>query len=175
MKPTRRSITRRGFGCILGGAFSAAAAPSGRLTWDHVGGEQQTLEFRYRADAQISVLSVPLLHRAGAGGGSVIWREAAEPGGSLVRFLEFNGFSLPAQAAGLNRLGFIREMSRLEGPHSTESIYFGLMTSSPEESADQARRTLHSTAKEQQYTAIDGRILPGDQHSIRCERAQSGP
>ena len=35
------------------------------------------------------------------------------------------------------------------------------MTASPEESADQARRTLRSTEKEQAYTAIDGRIASG--------------
>jgi hypothetical protein len=43
----------------------------------------------------------------------------------------------------------------------TESLYFGLMTASPEETAEEARKALHSTAKEATYTAIDGRVASG--------------
>jgi hypothetical protein len=114
---------------------------------------------RYRADAQVLVLGVPLLRREGVGGGSVMWREF--DAGGPTRLLEFNGFSTPERAAGLNRLGFIREMTRTsEG--GAESIYFGLMTASPEESAAEARKALHSGVKEQVYTVIDGRIAAGE-------------
>jgi hypothetical protein len=132
-----------------------------RLSWsDGKDDPSHTRERRYRADAQVLLLGLPLLHRRGVGGGSVLWRESAEAGGGILRLLEFNGYSLPARAAGLNRLGFIREMCRLTDAKSVESIYFGLMTASPEESAEQARKALHSTAKEQAYTVIDGRVMP---------------
>jgi hypothetical protein len=115
---------------------------------------------RYRADAQVLVLSLPILRRSGVGGGSVTWREWREPGG-LMRQLEFTGYSTPERAAGLNRMGFIREKSSREDQAVRESNYFGVMTASAEESADEARKALHSTATEAAYTAIEGRIAGG--------------
>lgn len=165
-----RAITRRLFGRTLGGAmlsFAGSAASFDRLSWGQASGEAQSLERHYRADAQVMVLGVSLFHREGVGGGSVLWRESSEAGGAALRLLEFNGYSLPARAAGLNRLGFIREMCRVVDAKSVESIYFGLMTASPEESAAQARGALHSTAKEQAYTVIDGRVVPsGSEASV---------
>ncbi len=164
------AITRRWFGRTLGGAMlsiSGAGAPFDRLSWSQEGGSAQALERHYRADAQVTVLGVSLFHREGVGGGSVLWRESSEAGGVTLRLLEFNGYSLPARAAGLNRLGFIREMCRVVDAKSVESIYFGLMTASPEESAAQARGALQSTAKEQAYTVIDGRVVPsGSEASV---------
>jgi hypothetical protein len=92
------------------------------------------------------------------GGGNAVWRESTAPEGGLLRFLEFTGFSLPERAAGLNRMGFIRELSRFADKSPTESIYFGLMTSSPEESAEEARRALTAHTTEIAYSAIEGRI-----------------
>jgi hypothetical protein len=117
-------------------------------------------ERRYRADAQILVLSVPILRRSGVGGGSVVWREWREPAGAM-RLLEFTGYSNPDRAAGLNRLGLIRETSRREDNAIRESSYFGVMTASPEESAEEAHKALHSTATEAAYTAIHGHIAGG--------------
>jgi hypothetical protein len=108
----------------------------------------------------VVLLGLPLLHRTRVGGGDAIWRESSTPDGSLLRFLEFTGFSLPERAAGLNRMGFIRELSRYTGKSPTESIYFGLMTSSPEETAEEARRALVAHATEVAYSAIEGRIAP---------------
>jgi hypothetical protein len=117
-------------------------------------------ERRYRADAQILVLSLPILRRSGVGGGSVVWREWREPAG-LNRLLEFTGYSNPERAAGLSRLGMIRETSRGDGHAPRESSYFGVMTASPEESAEEAHKALHSAATEAVYTAIHGRIADG--------------
>jgi len=116
-----------------------------------------TMTRRYRADAQILLLSLPILHRTGVGGGSVSWREWREASG-LIRQLEFTGYSSPERAAGLNRLGFIRERSCRDDQAVRESSYFGVMTASPEESAEEAHKALHSTAAETTYTAIHGRI-----------------
>lgn len=117
-------------------------------------------ERRYRADAQILVLSLPIFRRSGVGGGSVVWREWRESAG-LFRLLEFTGYSNPERAAGLNRLGFIRETSSGEPNAIREASYFGVMTASPEESAAEAQKALHSNATEAAYTAIHGRIAGG--------------
>jgi len=114
----------------------------------------------------IAAGSLPLLHRADVGSGSVVWRESALPGGATLRLLEFTGFSRPDRAAGLNRLGFLRELSRMTGDEVAESLYLGLMTSSPEESVEEARQALHTHASEVTYTAINGRVGAGDSRAV---------
>jgi hypothetical protein len=159
-------LSRRAFGWSLAGALlsrvCAAAEPDrpGRLVWSAEPAPRLNLERRYRADAQVLLFGLTLLRREGVGGGSVLWREY-EAGGA-ARLLEFNGFSTPARAAGLNRLGFIREMARISGSEMPECGYFGLITASPEESAEAARKALNSGAKEQAYTAIEARLAPGE-------------
>jgi len=159
-------ITRRAWSRLLGGTACwsllrctrAAALPAiERLTWDTSPVDIHN-ERRYRADAQVLLLSIPLLRREDVGSGSVVWKESAVAGGATLRLLEFTGFSRPDRAAGLNRLGFLREISRMTGDLVSESLYLGVMTSSPEESVEQARQALHSRASEVTYTAIDGRI-----------------
>jgi hypothetical protein len=117
-------------------------------------------ERRYRADAQILFLSLPIYRRSGVGGGSVVWREWRESGGPS-RLLEFTGYSDPQHAAGLNRLGFIRETSSGEPNAIREASYFGVMTASPEESAEEARKALQSTAADAAYAAIRGHVAGG--------------
>ena len=142
-------------------ALHAAGMPhTDRLNWDTPVGPDASNQRQYRADAQVMLLGVPLLHRTRVGGGNAVWRELSMPEGGLLRFLEFTGFSLPERAAGLNRMGFIRELSRYTDKSPTESIYFGLMTSSPEESAEDARKALVAHATEVAYSAIEGRIAP---------------
>jgi hypothetical protein len=134
-----KTLSRRAlFGTLAG----AALAPFGRTA-------PASCERRYRADAQVLFFGVPLVHRQGVGGASAVWRESD----STVRTLEFTGYSSPDRAAGLNRMGFLKETAR-----PGECVYFGLMTASPEESAEQARNALRPAQKEQAYTAIDGRI-----------------
>src|SRR5579883_2807687 len=146
---TRRSCLERLF-CALGGAGMLRSAALPRLTWDAAlpartnALPSQAAERHYRADAQIIILGLPLLHRGGVGGGSAVWRESVLSQGDRLRFLEFTGYSLPERASGLNRVGFIRELARLEDAEPTESIYFGVMTSSPEESAEEARKAIQS-------------------------------
>jgi hypothetical protein len=88
----------------------------------------------------------------------VRWHEFEDRG--ECRLLEFSGFSLPERTAGLNRVGLIRELGRSAADVS-ECTYFGLMTASPEESAEQARHALKTGGDEQAYTAIRGRVAPG--------------
>ncbi len=148
-------MKRREFGRILAGALLARAGRGAG-----VGADDFRLERRYRADAQILVFSLPIFRRQGVGAGSVLWREWREPAGRM-RLLEFAGYSNPERSAGLNRLGFIRETSRRDEQAIRETSYFGVMTASPEESADEARKALHSAAAEAAYAAISGRIAGG--------------
>jgi hypothetical protein len=134
------------------------AAVEGRLELEGQPRADLSLDRHYRADAQVIVLSVPLLHRTSVGGGSVQWSEWAEANGGSQRLIEFLGFSAPERAAGLNRLGFIRELTRTAPGGVRDAIYFGLMTASNEESAEEARKALHSKATESAYTVIEGRI-----------------
>jgi hypothetical protein len=155
-----RKVSRRSLGRMLalGPLFrfiGSCQSRAARLEWREEPAAGSAIRRNYRADAQVVLLSVPLLRRTGVGGGSVVWSEEAG-----VRLLEFNGYSLPEHAAGLNRLGFIRELARVqEGP--PEVLYFGLMTSSPEESAAEAQKALHQKLQNQLYTAIEGRVAPG--------------
>jgi hypothetical protein len=146
-------ISRRLFAwSLLGLAFPFRLRPDAPVS----------LERRYRADAAILLLSVPLFHRSDVGGGSVVWSEPANGGnGKPHRTLEFVGYSNPARAAGLNRLGFIHETSGGDASGRDEATYFGLMTSSPEESMEAARKSLKSDKKDAAFTAIDGRVTAG--------------
>lgn len=147
-----KSMTRRTVAKLLAGALLPPGLRRG-VAGDLAG----TLRRRYRADAQVLFLSVPILRRSGVGCGNVLWREWRETAG-MLRLLEFAGYSNPDRAAGLNRLGFIRETSCRDENAYREASYFGVMTASPEESADEARKSLHSTAAEATYSAIRGRI-----------------
>ena len=99
----------------------------------------------YRADAIILVLGITIFRRAGVGGGQASLEETGE-GASLRRTLFFAAGSDPKHAHGLNRLGWIREV--VLGPASTpsESTYFGVLTSSPEESLEHARKAVDDPA-----------------------------
>lgn len=159
---TRRRWSQVLAGAALGGLFQRGSAADlagvNRLSWDAAPGPDAGRERRYRATAQILLLSLPLVRWANVGGGSAVWREAGSSDKSVLRFLEFTGFSQPERAAGLNRLGFIREMSRIAPGGTAESLYFGLMTASPEDTAEDARKALHPTSKQAAYTAIDSRL-----------------
>jgi len=174
MTTARHCFTRRDFGRLCAAALFfrrlfLRAAGSAPLTWVAQPDASAGVERRYRADAQIVLLSIPVLHRANVGDGAAVWRESAAEDGAEVRLLEFTGRSAPERAAGLNRFGMVQELSRtVGGPGAAagngagmEAIYFGLMTSSPEVSAAEARKALHSNAKEVWFSAIEGRIGAG--------------
>ena len=166
MTASLRGLTRRNFGrictiALLFGKRCLRAGEGSPLAWVAQPDPSTGLERRYRADAQVILLSIPLLRRQGVGDGAAIWRESTAVDGARVRLLEFSGRSEPERAAGLNRFGFVRELSRTADRERTESIYFGLMTASPEESAAEARRALHPTAKDALYSAVEGHIAAG--------------
>ena len=164
-------ITRRNWVKLLAGAAALAAlrrkAHASGLAWNAPAANLAGCQRRYRVDAQVVLFSVPLMRRMGVGAGAAAWREASE-GAGTTRVLEFSAFSLPEHAAGLNRLGFVEERIRLAGDGMAEAIYFGLMTAAAEESADEARKALHSSARQVAYAAVDARI---EGHSMETATA----
>ena len=143
---------------ILSGPGAVLAAPAvDGLIWDQPR-SRPTVERRYRADAQVLLMSLPLFHRSAVGGGSVVWSNWRDANGNSFRHLEFLGYSLPERTAGLNRLGFIRELARSNPNDAGEAIYFGLMTASNEATAEEAKAALDAKNTEVPYSAIEGRI-----------------
>jgi hypothetical protein len=125
---TRRHFGRICAGALLFGKRLLLAAKPESLTWTAKPQSSAGWERRYRADAQVTILGITILHRRNVGDGSCAWRECAAESGGTVRLLEFAGRSAPERAAGLNRFGFVQELSRTG--NNAEAIYFGMMTSS---------------------------------------------
>src|SRR5262245_39714479 len=110
---SRREFQRVCAGLLLFGRRWAQAGDGGfGLTWVSQPEPAAGAGLRYRADAWVILLSVPLLKRSSVGDGSALWRESRDQEGTLFRLLEFRGRSAPERAAGLNRFGMIQELSR---------------------------------------------------------------
>ncbi|HEV3197507.1 MAG TPA: hypothetical protein VGZ73_06355 [Bryobacteraceae bacterium] len=120
---------------------------------------------RYRADAAILLLGITIFRRSGVGGGEASVQETLD-GTSTTRTLFFAAGSDPARAHGLNRVGWIREVVRESNSTPTELQYFGVMTASPEESLEHARKSIATpAASRSMYSAVSGRNTPGDSRS----------
>jgi len=142
----------------------AAAAPLlevDRIVEGLAGPAASRISFTYRADAVIVLLSVPVFRRAGVGSGFASLEQAAHDDNGYYS-LRFAGASRPERAAGLDRVGAIREVVREQGATLSEAAYFGVLTSSPEETLEEGRRSLGKAAnKWNDYTAIDGQSRCG--------------
>jgi len=113
----------------------------------------------------ILFLGIAIFRRAGVGGGQASLEEAGE-GAAMRRTLFFAAGSDPKRAHGLSRLGWIREV--VLGPASTpsEATYFGVLTSSPEESLEHARKSVDaSPSGRSTFAAVNGRNTPGRSRS----------
>ncbi|HYI98022.1 MAG TPA: hypothetical protein VEX68_31075 [Bryobacteraceae bacterium] len=157
---SRRDVFR----CLVGGlAFRRIATPLEveRLERDSPLPSISKQTGSYRADAAISFLGMTVLRRKGVGGGSIEFEEAQNE--SLRKLnITFKAGSLPDRAGGLNRVGYIQEICVEEKSKLREAAYFGIMTSSPEESFADAKGALNKQDKDGlRYTAIDGVNLTG--------------
>jgi hypothetical protein len=120
---------------------------------------------RYRADAVILLLGLPIYKRAAVGGGQVSVEETRE-GGQLRRTLFFAGGSDPKRAQGLKRIGWIREVVLGSESIPSQADYFGVLTSSPEESLENARKSVAGPQSGQSlFTAVNGRHTAGQSRS----------
>ena len=145
-------------------AAPTASAPPG-LGENPAGAGSRTTSRTYRADAVILFLGISIYRRAGVGGGQVSLEETGE-GASLRRTFFFAGGSDPKRAHGLSRLGWMREV--VLGPASTPSQadYFGVLTSSPEESLEHARQSVAEPASGRSiFSAVSGRNTAGHSRS----------
>ena len=149
--------SRRGFtGWLL-------ALIVGRRCAESAGIEIQPVLKRYRADAAILLLGITIYKRAGVGSGQVSVEETGE-GAEARRTLFFAAGSDPKRAHGLARLGWMREVAH--GPAPGETEYFGVMTSSPEESLDSARKSVDAApGGSSLFAAVNGRHTAGRSRS----------
>jgi len=119
---------------------------------------------RYRADAVILLVGIPIFKRSGVGTGQVSVEESGE-GPQAARTLFFAAGADPKRAHGLSRLGWMRETSR-----AAETEYFGVMTSSPEESLDSARKSVDATpGAHSVFAAVNGRHTAGRTRSALAQ------
>jgi hypothetical protein len=117
------------------------AAPSTSPSANTVEAPQRAKLRRYRADAAILLLGMPVYRRSAVGDGEASVEDTGE-GPSLRRTLFFGAGSDPKRARGLSRLGWMRET--VLGPEAAPSQigYSGVLSSSPEESLDHARQSV---------------------------------
>jgi hypothetical protein len=138
------------------------------------GREVEQSSRRYRADAVITFLGIPIYSRQGVGSGYAIveqWRE----GTSRVMSLQFAAGSLPKRAAGLNRLGFLQEMVKWDGSGAVDVGYFGFMTTSKEESLEEGRKALAEGGRgEGLYKVVVGGIERGQARSRTLDLTGGG-
>jgi len=120
---------------------------------------------RYRADAAILLFGITIFRRAGVGSGQASLEESGEPSAKSVS-LFFAAGSDPKRAHGLKRLGWIRETTLESGSALTEASYFGLMTSSPEDNLENAKKAINGPqAGKSPYSAVKGSNITGRSRS----------
>jgi len=160
---SRRNLGRMLMACLFGGSClrPARAANAPLLAVDRlVEGLSESsaprLSRSYRADAVIVLLSLPVYRRTDVGGGFASISEVVGEEGRHYS-LRFAGASRPERAAGLDRMGTIHEVAIERSAALSEAAYFGVLTSSPEETLEQGRRSLgKSRGGWNEYSAIDG-------------------
>lgn len=165
-------FSRRGFaGFLLAPLFGSLrlngqpSAPPPGPGESATGASPRTRSRTYRCDAVILFLGISIFRRAGVGGGQASLEQTGE-GASLRRTLFFAGGSDPKRAHGLSRLGWIREV--VLGPDSSpsEAAYFGVLTSSPEESLEHARKSVAAPPSGRSiFSAVNGRNTAGHSRS----------
>jgi hypothetical protein len=167
------AISRRSLGRMILALFSGAICPRrarasvtpllqvDRFVDGFAGASAHTLSCAYRADAVIVLLSLPVFKRADVGSGLASLTEVTHQHCRYLS-LRFAGASRPERAAGLDRVGSIREVVMERDAVACEAAYFGVLTSSPEETIEDGKRSLGKAAKEwNDYTAIDAHSCSG--------------
>ncbi len=156
---SRRTLLRSWLVSLLGKAMAEPVHPGFDPVSFTLRGFVPTAGFqqRYRMDATILLLGAPIFTRQAAGGGYAsveISRDQAERAVAL----QFAAGSDPARAHGLNRFGILREALVLRGA-VTELSFAGLMTRAREESLEQGRKALASSARGSEGLVARGRTL----------------
>jgi len=147
-------------------SIATPATPRPQVPPDSAPGPQpRTTARTYRADAVILLLGISIYRRTGVGDGKASLEESGE-GASLRRTLFFAAGSDPKRAHGLSRLGWMREV--VLGPETapSEITYSGVLTSSPEESLEHARKSINGPSSGRSvFSAVSGRNTAGRSRS----------
>lgn len=159
-----------------GATYSRRALLLGWLPWPaaaSTAGAGRGLR-HYTATATVTFLGVTLVTRKGAGSG---FARVEESGGRTL--LEFGAGSHPERCAGVNRLGYIREIEEATASEGRRRRISGFMTSSGEQSLREARRALEGGHPALAYTMLES---AGDSAgsesrvaSVACSAALSWP
>ncbi len=116
----------------------------------------------YRVDATVLMplvfTAVPIASRSNVGAAAFTAYDCAQIGAGRLRAFEFFARSFPERARGLNRLGFLREVVRLTAAGPEGTAHFGVVSSTREESVEDAKRALDHTIAGQRYSFISGII-----------------
>ena len=101
---------------------------------------------RYQVNATVLipllVTSIPLVTRELVGFGSAAARDFRAEDGGWLRTYEFFAVSIPEQARGMNRMGFLREAVRVGADGNQWTAHFGVISSKWEETRNEAERNL---------------------------------
>ncbi len=158
---SRTPFSRRGFLYCLAGLAALPSAPAGAV-------DAALQSRRYRADAVVTVLSIPIVTKSGVGSGFAEMEETG-PDNQRKLSLRFAAGSLPDKAAGLNRMGYIQEEIIRRGNEPAKAGYFGFMTSSDEHDLDEARQAMKQgqDTSSLPYSVIAGSAEPGGYRAFK--------
>ena len=157
---TGRVINRRELLGLLGlspGLLRGDTSPLDKLTATWAPKSIQNQSAKYRADAIVSFVGINIVSRSSVGTANIKIDVSSAAQEAKTVALWFAAGSAPERARGLNRLGHIHEVVVERGANVLESAYFGLMTSSEEESFAQAKAALGANGADAvPYTAVEG-------------------
>ena len=153
-----RTRTRREWMGLVTGA--ALLSPLKAASSAGFGGGDSASQRYFRADAVITLFSIPIFSKAGVGSGFA-FVEDLENSSSRTRRLGFGAGSWPDQAAGLNRLGYIHETVVESSGGLAQCSYFGFMSTSKEERLEEARAALNQKQQEALFSAVRGETRAG--------------
>jgi hypothetical protein len=140
------------------------------------------LQVGYRVDAHVMLplgfTSLELWSRTDVGMAVASYRDFAAEAGEVLRAYELFSESRPERARGFDRRGFFREAVRLTPRGVAWTAYFGAMTSWPEKTLAEARRSADGP-QPHTYEAIDGLSAPLETNSavflVATDRKLAGP
>lgn len=157
--PSRRTLLRACIASLLGKAARAFESGGFNPVSFTLRGFAPTAVFqqRYRMDATILLFGAPIFTRTDAGGGYASVEISAGADTSALA-LQFAAGSNPSRAHGLNRFGILQEArTNPAGAQTPELSFAGLMTRAREESFEQGRKALASSAHGSEGVLARGR------------------
>jgi hypothetical protein len=142
-----RGVTRRAILRLAAAGLLRAAPLWPRSSFEHR---------RYRADATVSLFSIPMFSRRNVGGACLLVEEMAA-GGSTVTAIQFAAGSTPERTHGLNRFGMTEETVRADKGAVVESDYLSFITTNREQNFEEARMAFVAAPGALDLTVAHGR------------------